>query len=183
MRILVATTALSLLFTGCVDPRLAREPSAMENGDADFGPDKNTDASDDDQNSNEDPLANVGALHRRERQRDVVDRDRHLHPGTQLAVQRGAAVRMVEGVANRGVHVLERRHRRLRVDDARAYGEIDLHQLVAAEQNAGLASVVDGHDAGMGTRHDSQVAPIPRSGRSPADPGRFRRHFSFFSQV
>ena len=58
MRILIATTALSLLFTGCVDPRLAREPSAMENGDADFGPDKNTDASDDDQNSNEDPPGN-----------------------------------------------------------------------------------------------------------------------------
>ena len=36
----------------------------------------------------EQPLANIGPAHVRERQADVVDRDRHAHVGVELREQR-----------------------------------------------------------------------------------------------
>ena len=41
-------------------------------------------------------LADVGALHRRERDRDVVDRDRELHARREELPERFASVGMVE---------------------------------------------------------------------------------------
>ena len=56
-------------------------------------------------------LAHVGPAHRRQRQRDVVDADDDLHPGTELRVERVRVVRMVDRVADRGLDVLQRRER------------------------------------------------------------------------
>ncbi len=72
----------------------------------------------------EDALADVGAAHRRERERDVVDRDDDAHPGLELRVERLGVVRVVDGVTNRGVDVFERIERRARVEHARAGGKI-----------------------------------------------------------
>ena len=53
-------------------------------------------------------LAHVGPAHRRQRHRDVVDRDDDLHPGPQLRVQRVGAEGVVYRVADGGVDVLQR---------------------------------------------------------------------------
>ncbi len=91
-------------------------------------------------------LAHVGPAHRRERQRDVVDGDDDLHPRAQLRVERIAAEGVVEGVADGRVDVLERVDGRARVDDARADGQVDLEDLVAAEDGARGASLLERDD-------------------------------------
>ena len=68
----------------------------------------------------EQALANVGPAHLRQRQADVVDRDRHAHVGTQLREQRILVLGMKQGVANRLVGVGERVQRRRRINHARA---------------------------------------------------------------
>ncbi len=72
----------------------------------------------------EDQLADVGALHRRQRQRDVVDRDRELHPRLQELAQRLAVERVVERVADRLADALDPGQRVGRVDHPRPEREL-----------------------------------------------------------
>ena len=91
-------------------------------------------------------LAHVGPAHRRQRQRDVVDRDDDLHPRAELRVERLGVVRVVDRVADRGVDVLEGGERRPRVEDARAGGEVDLDEPIAGEDGARRARFVERDD-------------------------------------
>ena len=103
----------------------------------------------------EHPFANVGAAHRRKRQRDVVDRDRDLHPRPELRVEGLRVVRVVDRVANRGVDVLQPLDGRLGIEHAGAGRQIDFDELVAGEEHAGRASAVEGDDAGVA--HDGAL--------------------------
>ena len=64
--------------------------------------------------------ADVGQLHRRQRQADVVEGDRQLHARAQQRVQRVHAERRVERGGDRGVDVDQALQRRRRVDDPAA---------------------------------------------------------------
>ena len=64
----------------------------------------------------DDPLADVGPAHLRQRQADVVEGDRQLHPGEQQRRQRVLVDRVEQGVADGAVDVVERRQRLGRVD-------------------------------------------------------------------
>ena len=77
----------------------------------------------------DDPLAQVGALHLRQRQADVVERDRQLHPGEQQRRQRIHVDRVEQGVADRAVDVVDRVVRFRCVDHPAAVGG----QLLEAE--------------------------------------------------
>ena len=68
----------------------------------------------------EQALANVGPAHLRQRQADVVDRDRHAHVGIELREQRVLHFPDGAGVANRLVGVGQRIERRRRINHARA---------------------------------------------------------------
>ena len=71
----------------------------------------------------DDALADVGPAHRRERQADVVERDGQLHARLEQRVQRGrVAERVVEGMADGGVGILEGLERLGRVEHAAATG-------------------------------------------------------------
>jgi hypothetical protein len=66
----------------------------------------------------EDHLARIGERHRRQRQRDVVDADRELHPRTELRAQRVRVLRVLECVGDRLLGVLQRVDGLRWVDDA-----------------------------------------------------------------
>ena len=71
----------------------------------------------------DDPLAHVGPAHRGQRQADVVEGDGELHPRLeQRAQRRGVAERVVEGVADGGVGVVEGVERLAGVEHAAAAG-------------------------------------------------------------
>ncbi len=59
----------------------------------------------------DDALADVGAAHRRQRQRDVVEGDGELHAREEQRRQRIAVDRVEQRVADGGVDVLERGER------------------------------------------------------------------------
>jgi hypothetical protein len=67
----------------------------------------------------EDDLPDVRRAHRRQRDRDVVDGDEHLHARPELRVQGIATFGMVDGPADRGAPVGERLDWRIGEDDAR----------------------------------------------------------------
>ena len=60
--------------------------------------------------------ADVGRLHRRERQRDVVERDRQAHPGVQQLRERVGGDGVQQRVLDGGVHVADPGQRVGRVD-------------------------------------------------------------------
>ncbi len=82
------------------------------------------------------PLADVGPAHLGERQADVVEGDRQLHPREQLGAQRLGADRVVEGVADRPGDVVDRRQRLGRVDHPAAvrWQLLEGESLAAPEQ-------------------------------------------------
>src|SRR5207248_2211165 len=57
-----------------------------------------------------------------------------------------APVRVIDGVADGGIHVLERLERRTWVDDARAGGHVDFDQPVARKEGSRRATTVEGYD-------------------------------------
>ena len=108
------------------------------------------------QHNCKDPLAHVRRLHGRQGQRDVVDRDDDLHPRLEQRVEGLGLVRVMDRVADGRLNVLQRLERGLRVDDARARRQIDVHQLVAVKERAGGASAVEGDDAGVAHAWESR---------------------------
>ena len=92
----------------------------------------------------DDALAVVGRAHLRQRQADIVERDRQLHPREQLRRQRILVVRVQQRVADRAVDVVDRVERLGRIDHAAATGG----QLLEAEVLAAPE-----HDRGSGAIH------------------------------
>ena len=73
----------------------------------------------------QDPLPDVRGRHGRKRDRDVVDRDRELHPGAQEVGQRlRVSHRMAQRMLDRAVHVADPGKGIGRVHHARAEGEL-----------------------------------------------------------
>ena len=87
-------------------------------------------------------LANVGPAHLRQRQADVVDRDRHAHVGTELREQRVLVFGMEQGVANGLVGVGDGVHRRRRIDDARADRQLLEQKFLAVGNDAALGASI-----------------------------------------
>ena len=86
------------------------------------------------------PLAQVGPLHLRQRQADVVDRDRDAHVGVELREQRVGVFRMQQRVANRYVGIGQRFKRRRRIDDPGAGRKLGQQEVVAVGNQARLRS-------------------------------------------
>ncbi len=95
----------------------------------------------------DDPLADVGTAHLRERQADVVEGDRQLHPGGELRPQRLGVDRVVEGMADRRVDVVDRRQRLRGVDHPAAVGwQLLQREPLAAPEQGGWGRAVDVED-------------------------------------
>ena len=123
-------------------------------------------------------LARVGPAHRRQRHRDVVDRDDDLHPRAQLRVQRIAAEGVVDARSGSPRPTsLSGVDRRPRIDDARADGQVDLEDAVAAEDGARCAPLLDRDDERMVAPRRARARGQRRGGRLgagvrwPSDPG------------
>ena len=97
----------------------------------------------------ENALANIGAAHRWQRQRDVVDRDAHLHARAEQRVERLAVLRVVNRVANGRVGIFQRLDGRLRIKHARTGWKIDLNQSITGKEGARLATRIEGDKARM----------------------------------
>ena len=91
-------------------------------------------------------LTDVGRAHRRQGHRDVVNRNRHLHARLKLRVERVAVVRVVQGVAYGGLAVRQAFDGRVRVDDARADGQVFEYELHARRDDARRAVAVNVDD-------------------------------------
>ena len=120
----------------------------------------------------DDPLADVGTAHLRQRQADVVEGDRQLHPGEQQGAQRLGVDRVVEGVVNRSGDVVDRRQRLRGVDDPAAVGRqlLEGEALAAPEQRRRCRAVDVEHESGA--RHQrvllSRSKTILMAPRRPA---------------
>jgi hypothetical protein len=84
----------------------------------------------------DDALADVGAAHLRQRQADVVERDRQLHAGEQQLRERVLVDRVQQRMTDRAVDVVERLEWLRGVDDARAVRRqlLEAEPLAAPEQ-------------------------------------------------
>ena len=85
------------------------------------------------QDALEDHLPRIGTSHRRQRQRDVVERDRQSHPRTELRAQRVGVLRMLERVRDRLFGMRQCFHRLRGIHDAAA-----ARQLLETEPFAGV---------------------------------------------
>ena len=111
----------------------------------------------------DDPLADVGPAHRRQRQADVVEGDRELHAREQQRGQRVAVERVEQRVADGAVDVVERRQRLGRVDDpAAAGGQLLEPEALAVLEQDRRRRAVDVEDE-SGTGH--QMVPLSFSSR------------------
>ena len=119
----------------------------------------------------DDHLADVGCLHRGERQRDVVEADRQLHAGVEQLGQRVAvAERMEQGVADGAVGIVERLHRLGRVDHPAALGQgLGGEALAVPEQGRRRGLVHLEHETGTAAH---RVCPFVMSNAIFTDPRR-----------
>ena len=88
-------------------------------------------------------LTNIRRRHRRQRKADVIHSNRDLHAGVKLREQRIAIVRMIERVANRRLTIRQSHNRRLRIDNARADGQVFENKILARRNNAWRAVAVN----------------------------------------
>jgi hypothetical protein len=91
-------------------------------------------------------LPDIGRAHDRQRHRDVIDRDRDLHPRRQHRVQRIGVLGMVQRVADRRARVRHAGHRPFRVDDTRPDREILDQEVLAVEHDPRCGVGVDRDD-------------------------------------
>ena len=81
------------------------------------------------------PAPDVRRLHRRQRQRDVVEGDGEAHTPAQQAPQRLPAGRMLQGMVDGGIDVLDPRQGLRGVDDPAAEGQaFEAEPLAVMEQ-------------------------------------------------
>ena len=88
-------------------------------------------------------LADVGPAHLRQREAEVVDRDRDAHIGTQLREQRVLVLGMQERVANGLVGVGQRVERRRRIDHAGADRQFLEKKFLAIRDDAALRAPIE----------------------------------------
>ena len=93
--------------------------------------------------------ADVRRLHRRQRQADVVERDRQLHARPQQRVERVHPERRVERGGDRGVDVDQALQRRRRIDDPRADRQPLEPERLAGMKQRRRRVLVDLDDAGF----------------------------------
>ena len=111
-------------------------------------------------------LAHIRAAHGRQRHGQIVHGDGHLHTRTQHGVQGLAAQGVVDGVANGGLDVVQRRHRRLGVHDPRAHRQVVFLDPGARKEGARLGAVVDRDNARVrGLGHSACFREGVRRGR------------------
>ncbi len=112
------------------------------------------------------PLANVGAAHLRERQADVVERDRELHARVEPGTQRVTVDRVVESVTDRAVDVVDRRQRFRGVDHPAAVWRqlLEAESLTPPEQRGRGRAVDVEHESRAGI----SASPRPAAVRSPS---------------
>ena len=92
-------------------------------------------------------LACVRGHHRRQRQADIVERDGHFHAGLELRVQRVAAERVVDGVADGASGVRQALDGRLGVNNPSADREVLLPEVFPEMNQAWRRVGVDLHRA------------------------------------
>ena len=110
----------------------------------------------------DDHLADVGRLHRGQRERDVVEADRQLHAGVEQRRQRIAvAHRMEQGVADGAVGVVERLHGLGGVDHAAALGKGLEREPLAVPEQCGRRGLVHFEDETGSAAH--RVCPFVMS--------------------
>ena len=123
------------------------------------------------------PLAHVGPAHRREREADVVERDGELHARLEQRPQgRRVAERVVEGVADGGVGILEGVERLAGVQHAGATGRqlLEPEALAVVEEDRwGRAVDLEdeprtGHQMLSLSRSDRRSKAILTAPRAPA---------------
>ncbi|CAB4723496.1 unannotated protein [freshwater metagenome] len=100
----------------------------------------------------DDPLADVGSAHRRQRQRQVVEGDREPHPGEEQLRQRVGVRRVQQRVEDRALDVGDRGQRLRRVDHPGAEGEGLEPEAESLVDDQGRGPVVDLEDE-SGTTH------------------------------
>ncbi len=99
----------------------------------------------------DDALADVGPLHLGQRQRDVVERDRQLHPRTQQRGQRLGVERVEQRVADRTVDVVHAIERLGCVDGPGAGRQlVQAQALAVVEQQRGSGAVDVEDEPGAG---------------------------------
>ena len=94
----------------------------------------------------EHPLAQIRAAHLRQRQADIVDRDRDAHVGIELREQRIGVERMEQGVTDRRVGIGQRIERRRRIDHAGAGGQLFEHEVFAVRDQTTFRAPVKRDD-------------------------------------
>ena len=83
-------------------------------------------------------LADVRRFHGRQRKADVVHRNRDLHAGRKLRVQRIAAERAIQRVANRRFGIRQSEDRRLWINHACSHRQIFQQEVFTVMQNPRL---------------------------------------------
>jgi hypothetical protein len=91
-------------------------------------------------------LAQIRRLHRRQRQRNIVHRDRHAHSRFKLRVKRFRVNRMIDRVTNRRLAIRQTFNRRIRINHARADRNVFENKILAKRHNARRAVFVDVHN-------------------------------------
>ena len=90
-------------------------------------------------------FADIGPAHLRQRQADVVDRDRDAHVGIELREQRIGVLGTQQRVADRGVRIGQRLQRRRRIDHSRAGGQLLVPEVVAIGDQPRRRAPVERH--------------------------------------
>ena len=91
----------------------------------------------------ENRLANVRRRHRRQRQADVVNCDRHSHSRLELSEEWIASVRMIQRVANRGFAIRQTFDRRVGIQHPRSDREIFENEVLTGRHDSRRAVAID----------------------------------------
>ena len=90
----------------------------------------------------QDQLAGVRLGHRRQRQREIVERERQLHARAEQRLQRIVLQRVRERSPDRPLNVSDRLHRVGRIDHAAAQGQLlQPHALAEVEEDRGRVAI------------------------------------------
>ncbi len=91
-------------------------------------------------------LPHIGRRHRRQRQRNVVHRDRHPHSRFEQSVQRFHLKRMIYRITNRRFAIRQPLDRRIRIDHPRPDREVLKNKVLAERHDPRCGVFVDVHD-------------------------------------
>jgi hypothetical protein len=121
-------------------------------------------------------LTDVGRLHRRQRERDVIEADRELHARTQKGGE-GVTVAqwMEQGIADGAIGILDRLHGLGGVNDATALGQRLEAELLSVPEEGRWRRLVDFEDEAWTATHrigpfrtSNAILTAPRRPAAPA---------------